>query len=175
MTTLRTLLLIALGVCACAFAADPAPSAPPGVVMRKPFTLTLHIDKEHYFEQNMNAIPYVHEDGVYLMKGDEFGISLDMSGGSIKHVTYQPDLEKADMTFEFRQDVSAEPNGMMLLTIRNRTSKRLMMKALMTVPGHKNAAETSLLPVEPGLTNFESWPHPIVQLYLHDFSASGDR
>ena len=78
------------------------------------------------------------------------------------------DIEKADVTFDFRQEVSGGDDAMMMLTIHNRTSHQLKMRALMTVPDQKKAAETSIIPVEPGLTNFESWPHPIVQLLLHD-------
>jgi hypothetical protein len=156
MNVLRALLIIGLGIGAAA-AADPE------VPMREPFTLTLHVDKDHYYEENIGPMPYVHEGGVYLMKGDRFGISLAVADGKLQAIAYQPDFEKADVTFEFRQE-----DAMMMLTIHNRTSHQLKMKALMTVPGRKNAAETSIIPVEPGLTNFESWPHPIVKLLLHE-------
>ena len=162
MNALRSLLIIGLGASAFAMAADP------DVPMREPFTLTLHVDKEHYYEENIGAMPYVHEGGVYLMKGDRFGVALDVTDGKLQRVSYQPDFEKADVTFEFRQEIDADKNGMMMLTIHNRTSHQLKMKALMTVPGKKGAAETSIVPIEPGLTNFESWPHPIVKLLLHE-------
>jgi len=110
----------------------------------------------------------VHEGGVYLMKGDRFGVSLEVTDGKLQRISYQPEFEKADVTFEFRQEVDANTAGMMMLTIHNRTSHQLRMKALMTVPGRKNAAETRIIPVEPGLTSFESWPHPIVKLLLHE-------
>jgi hypothetical protein len=61
---------------------------------------------------------------------------------------------------------------MMLLTIRNKLKRRLYLDALMTVPGEKEIYKTSILPIEPGLSDFESWPHPIVQLVLRDFRFS---
>jgi len=160
---------VAMGFSAGAFAVE-RPKPGPDVPMRGPFVLNLQVDKEHYYEQNMPAIPYVYENGIYVMKGDRFGVSLEVVDGKLREISYQPDWAKADVTFEFKQVLDADPNGMMLLTIHNRTSHQLQMRALMTVPGQKNAVETSMLPVEPGLTNFESWPHPIVQLLLHDLT-----
>jgi hypothetical protein len=165
-------------LCLCAVAlvsaagASSNESAEPEVTMRKPFVLTLHVDKDHYYEENIGAIPYVYENGVYLMKGDRFGVSLEQKDGNLVQVLYQPDFEKADVTFEFRQEVDADKNAMMRLTMRNRTSLRLKMQAMMTVPGHKGTVATSLLPLEPGLTNFESWPHPIAKLLLHDIEIA---
>jgi hypothetical protein len=46
------------------------------------------------------------------------------------------------------------------------------MKALMTVPGEKDSFETSIVPLRAGLTNFESWPHPIVKLLVHDLQIA---
>jgi len=163
MNPMRTLTLLCLLASSFNTYADEPP-----VPMRAPFVLTLHVDKDHYYEEKIGAMPYVHENGVYLMKGDKFGVSLAVQDGKLQQVTYQPDIEKADVTFDFRQEVDAGQDGMMMLTIHNRTSHQLTMRALMTVPGQKGTAETTILPVEPGLTNFESWPHPIVKLLLHD-------
>src|SRR6185295_3409219 len=85
----RALLIICLGAGGLAMAADPQ------VPMREPFTLTLHVDKDHYYEENIGAMPYVHEGGVYLMKGDRFGVSLAVTDDKLQGVSYQPDFEKA--------------------------------------------------------------------------------
>jgi hypothetical protein len=42
----------------------------------------------------------------------------------------------------------------------------------MTIPGKEEILKTNVLPVEPNLSDFESWPHPIVQLVLRDFRFS---
>jgi hypothetical protein len=39
----------------------------------------------------------------------------------------------------------------------------------LSVPEKKELYKTSVLPVEPSLSNFEAWPHPIVQLVLSNF------
>lgn len=136
--------------------------------MRAPFTLTLHVDRERYYEENVGEMPYVYRNGIYLMKGDRFGVAIDVRDGKLVTVRYQPDLEKADVTFEFTQDVDPDGNAMMMLTLHNRSDYSLKMKALMTVPGKKDSFETSIVPLHAGLTNFESWPHPIVKLLLHE-------
>jgi hypothetical protein len=42
----------------------------------------------------------------------------------------------------------------------------------MTIPGKEEILKTNVLPIEPNLSDFESWPHPIVQLVLRDFRFS---
>lgn len=113
-------------------------------------------------------MPYVADNGVYLFSGESFGVNCIMDGGLISKVLYQPDLSKADIAFEFKQQRSQ--NGrMMLLTIRNNLKRRVQLDALMTVPGDKDVHQTDVLPVEAGHSNTESWPHPIVQLLLRNF------
>jgi hypothetical protein len=80
-----------------------------GIVFREPFTLTLHVDKEHYYEEKFPKIPYVHENDVYLFRGDSFGIDLNITNNAIQSVVYQPNTNKAAVTFQFSQIV--ETNG----------------------------------------------------------------
>ena len=49
------------------------------------------------------------------------------------------------------------------------------MGALTTVPGKKEIYKTSIMPIEARLSDFESWPHPIVQLVLRNFRLSDKR
>ena len=147
---------------------DPAGKTVEDVVFREPFTLNLHVDKENYYEEKFGKIPYVHKGNVYLFKGDAFGLTLDIKDDVIREIKYQPDLEKADVTLNFTQKVQADKTAMMMLVIRNNTEHKLNFGAIMTVPGKKGIAKTSILPVEAGLSGYESWPHPIVQLVLRE-------
>ena len=47
----------------------------------------------------------------------------------------------------------------------------IAMDALMTVPGKKTIAGTTIIPIGAGLSSYESWPHPIVQLVLRNVHA----
>jgi hypothetical protein len=137
-------------------------------VFRQPFTLTLHIDKENYYEEKFPKIPYVHQNDVYLFKGDAFGIDLQITNGVIRKVSYQADAKKAAVSLRFTQEVKDGGDAMMLLVFKNQTGRKLFMDALMTVPGKESARKTSILPIGPGEVGYESWHHPIVQLVLRN-------
>ena len=137
------------------------------LVFREPFTLTLGMDKEHYYEQKFGKLPYVAEKCVFLVKGDSFGIKLMITDGKINGINYQPDSSKADVWFEFEQKKLGE-DLVMMLTIKNKTESRIYMDAVMTIPGKKGVRKTTILPIDAGLTNCENWPHPIVQLVLEN-------
>jgi hypothetical protein len=135
-------------------------------VFREPFTLKLHVDKQHYYEQKIAKTPYVHQNAVFLFKDDEFGLTFDIQNKSIRSVKYQKDLKKADVTLKFTQVILADGTGTMMLHIQNNTKHTLNFDAVMTVHTEKKPMRTSILPVRPGLGLFETWPHPILQLVL---------
>lgn len=108
-------------------------------------------------------------DAVYLFKGDEFGVKLSTGSSGSTVVEYQANLDKSDVTFKLSQMADETGRAMMVLVIRNRTRRELDMKALMTVPGEKGVFPTTIASVQAGLTGYESWPHPIVQLCLSSF------
>jgi len=140
---------------------------------RARFVLKLHIDNEHYYEQAFDRVPYVAEDEVYLFAGETFGINVTITENQLCRITYQRDPAKADVALAFTQEKSSS-GFMMLLVIQNRLKRKLFFDALMTVPEKKEIYKTSVLPVEPNLSNFESWPHPVVQLVLRNFRFSED-
>jgi hypothetical protein len=140
-------------------------------VFRPPFTLRLQVDDRHYYERRFDRVPYVAESNVYLFAGETFGVNVTVAGERVFKLTYRKDPADADVEFAFTQEKS--PDGpTMLLVIHNKLKKRLIMGAVMTVPGEDGVFKTSLLPVEPSLRNFESWPHPIIQLVLRNFRLS---
>lgn len=170
-------LLLLLALVTSALAADKdkeGDAKKPGddPVFRKPFTLRLHIDRENLYEQEIDKVPYVHKDVVYLFKGDEFGLALDIKDNAILSVQHQPDLKKADVTLKFTQDVKPDGTSMMLLHLHNNTRHTVSMDALMTLPGKKGVAKTTVLPLQPSLSGYESWPHPIVQLVLRNIQIA---
>jgi hypothetical protein len=142
-------------------------------VFRDPFSLKLPVDKTHYYEERFDRkIPYVFEKAVYLFHGESFGIKVSTSGDQVTSIYYEKDLSKADVTFEFKQMERKRNSVLTLLVIENKLPRRLYLDALMTVPNRKGVFKTSILPVEAKLQNYESWPHPIVQLVLRNFRFS---
>jgi len=138
-------------------------------VFRAPFDLKLAVDKVHYYQQHFDKIPYVIENDVYLFAGESFGINVTVVDNQIVGVTYQPDSAKSDVWFTFSQEFDDHAPEMMMLTTRNGLKRRLLFDALMTVPGKEGIFRTNILPIDPGLSSYESWPHPIVQLVLRNF------
>ncbi len=163
--------LAVLFLSALTFAQSQADETIQGPVFRAPFVLKLRIDDERYYEQHFDRIPYVMGDDVYLFVGENFGINVMITGSQIFRIIYQPDAAKADVEFAFTQEKSLHGPMMMLVT-QNRLKRRLFFDALMTIPDKKEIYKTSILPVEPGLSSYESWPHPIVQLVLRNFRFS---
>jgi hypothetical protein len=142
-------------------------------VFRSPFVLKIRIDSGHYYEEKFDKVPYVADNEVYLFAGENFGINVTIVENEISQITYQRDPTKANVNFTFTQKES--PSGlMMLLLIRNKLKRSLLLDAKMTVPGQKGIYKTSVLPVKAGLSNVESWPHPIVQLVLGNLRFSED-
>jgi hypothetical protein len=152
-----------------------APSAAPEPVFRSPFSLRLAVDKDHYYEQKFDKVPYVADNDVYLFAGDAFGINLVVADGKVTGIVYQPDTKKADVLLRFSQEKSKSGN-MMMLVVQSKLKQKLFYEALMTVPQKDGIYKTNMLPVEAGLVSYESWPHPIVQLVLKNFrfSESGE-
>lgn len=146
--------------------AQKAASTPKPLPMREAFTLRLKTDKEHYSDIHYDRQPYVKENEVYLFSGDKFGVNLLVKDGRVVGVRYQPDATKADVWFGFEQPKELQDGLSMALTIDNKTKRSVSMEALMSIPGKKDVFKTSILPVKPGKSGLESWPHPISQLVL---------
>lgn len=136
------------------------------VIFRAPFTLKLHIDKENYYEESYSKIPYVHNGDIYLFAGESFGVDADIKDNKIVSLKYQGDPQKSDMALRFTQEINEDGSQMMILRIESRLKQKLYLDAKMTIPGKKGIYKTNILPVDPGLSNYESWPHPIAQLVL---------
>lgn len=134
-------------------------------IFRDPFVLQLPVDDERYYEQKFDKVPFVHENTVLLFNNEKFGIDIKPSENGLFDIVYKKDYEKADVILSFSQ-TKLDKNLMMILEIKNNTKKTLTMDGLMTVPGKKGVKSTSIIPIQAGLSSFESWPHPIVQLAL---------
>jgi hypothetical protein len=162
-----------LTIVSCALLAqEQSPTAEGTPTFREPFTLKLRVDKQHYYEQHFDKVPYVAGSDVYLFVGDHFGVNFTDTKAEFLTVAYQPDSGKADILFAFTQETDGQGNPMMLLSVQNKLNRGFSYVAIMTVPTKKEIIKTHVLHVEARLSNFESWPHPIVKLVLRDFRFS---
>lgn len=155
-----------LGIAITSLPAQTSASRANRPVTREPFTLHLKVDKDHFSDIHYDKQPYVSENEVYLFPGDKFGVNLVVKNDRVAEVRYQPDKTKADVWFGFEQPKELQDGLGMALTIDNKTKRSVSMEGLMSVPGKKDVFKTSILPVKPGKSGLESWPHPISQLVL---------
>jgi len=162
-------------MCLASLAATDKPPSPQtnatqaNLVFREPFTLKLHLDKEHYYEEQYDLrIPFVASNDIYLFSGESFGVNLGVTNGEIIAVTYQKDKAGADIEIQFKQEIQKDDRPMMMLILKSNIKQVLYLDALMTIPEKKGIYNTSILPLKPGLMSYESWPHPIVQLVLRN-------
>ena len=105
---------------------------------------------------------------LFMSPGGKIGV--DLAGavdGSTLSITESPDPKKANLVLTFKQE-----KGMMLFTIQNRTKYWLAYEAGIKTPKRDGLYKTSVMPVGPGLSSFESWPYPIDQLALKNFTFS---
>ena len=163
---------VLLAACIPALSAQSSTPKPKGPVTRQPFTLRLKIDKEHYSDIHYERQPYVRENEVYLFSGDKFGVNIVVKDGRVAEIRYQPDAAKADVWFGFEQPKELQDGLGMALTIDNKMKRGVSMEGLMSIPGKKDVFKTSILPVKPGKSGLESWPHPISQLVLGNLQLS---
>ena len=165
--------LLFLAILSCVLLAPAqSPAAEAAPTFREPFTLKLRVDKQHYYEQHFDKVPYVAGSDVYLFVDDHFGVNLTDTKAEFLTVTYQPNMGKADVLFSLTQETDGKGNPFMMLSVQNKLHRGFSYDALITVPTKKEIVETHVLPVEALLSNFESWPHPIVQLVLRNFRFS---
>jgi len=176
MTSLRPVLAaLVLATGLSSLSAQTSTAKPKSDAMREAFTLRLKVDKEHYSDVHYERQPYVSENEVYLFSGDKFGVNLVIQDARVAEIRYQPDKAKADLWFGFEQPKELQDGLGMTLTIDNQTKRAVSMEGLMSIPGKKDVFKTSILPVQPGKSGLESWPHPISQLVLGNlqFAAEG--
>jgi hypothetical protein len=120
--------------------------------------------------QQQSAAPsetgHIGNNVVFMSPGEKFGVNLaGAADGTALSITEEPNLKKANLVLNFRQEM-----GTMLFTIENRTEHWLTHEAGIRVPKSDRLYKTSVMPLGPHLSNFESWPHPVDQLALKNFS-----
>ena len=113
-----------------------------------------------------NGVPYVTDKGaIVILPGEQFVIAFEIENGKI--VNAQPNPAGGSLSdaveVSFKQIDSS-----MMLTVANNMSKPVKYDATMKAPDDR-MVYTSSCPVDAGLSNFESWPHPIKFLELSNF------
>jgi len=152
--------------------ASPSAKQPP---MRAPFDMKLHLDKspeKPEFIRHFDRTPFIEDGKVYVYAGEVVGINVTLKDNQIVSVAHAPDSGSSDIGFSLKQEKIKEDFNIMMLVTRNGLKRTLTFDASMTLPEGKGSFKTSITPIDPGQSGYESWPNPIVRFVLSNFKLT---
>jgi hypothetical protein len=139
---------------------------------RAAYKLTVVVDKNSFYEEQIKATPYVLPDKtIQLYPGETIHIEILQENGAVKKLTAVKEIKDSSrtVTISFSQSVNKESPGLATLKVTNPFSSRLIYKAKIFLLTQNDWADTNVLPVEPGIAGFEAWPQVITSIILSDW------
>ena len=136
---------------------------------RDPFSLKLAVNGEQYYSMEVNKAPYfVKEKILQIYPGDKLFIETEIKQDTISSmkIVKENKFPKKTIELEFVQDTEDKAHQQMMLTVKNPFDKNLIYDAAMFRVGKDTWSKTSIIPIRPGLINFETWPDVIISLVL---------
>lgn len=144
------------------------------IVTREPYKLQLAVDKENYYSMDVEKSPYfVKENILQIYPGEKLNVETELNDKnefiSMK-VVKENVYPKKTITIEFEQKTLDNDDKQMFLVVKNPFDKQLKYEALMYIVGHDKWLETSIIPIQPNLVNYEMWRDVIITLVLKDWN-----
>ncbi|VXC33845.1 conserved hypothetical protein [Flavobacterium sp. 9AF] len=139
---------------------------------RKAFTLQIAADKEHYYKAEIPESPYFVKDKILqIYCGEKILIECEIKSDTIASMKFVSKNTHPEKTIEinFTQSTENTDNIITMLEVVNPFDKKLIYEAIMFTPIKQQWQPTSIIPIQPKLTNFETWPHGIVTLVLENW------
>jgi hypothetical protein len=143
------------------------------VLTRDTFTLILPIDGVSYYEQEVERSPYFFEGNILqIYPGESLLVEVTLKGDEIALMQVVKENINPERTIqlEFTQKTKDNKSEFMMLKVSNPFDKKLNYQAMMFSVGATEWKKTSIIPVQPGLSSFESWKEVIVSLVLSEWS-----
>lgn len=116
--------------------------------------------------------PYFVKDKIIqLYCGEKVFVECEIAIDSIatmKVVEANINPEKT-IEIDFSQDAEDRTNISTVLKVKNPFNKKLIYDAIIFTPISKTWKRTSIIPIQPNLMNFKTWPHPIITLVLEEW------
>ncbi|SDQ12430.1 hypothetical protein SAMN05421664_0616 [Chryseobacterium soldanellicola] len=139
---------------------------------REAFTLKLAVDSTTFYQQEVARSKYIVKDDILqIYPGEHIFIEAEVKSDRIESMKVVKENKNPSKTIEieFSQNVSGRQNRGMMLHVSNPFDKILHYNAMMNVVGKKGWFKTSIIPIDPKLTNFETWPQVIITLVLSNW------
>jgi hypothetical protein len=132
---------------------------------RKPYKLSIPVDKTSVYEQDLPEGRYVNPDNsVQLYPGESVFVEVIQENGIIKRFTAVKENKHPENTIRinFTQNVKDGVHESMMLMIKNPFKQQLVYDAIIFVMNSNKWAKTDVLSVQPELMGIETWPNVIV-------------
>jgi hypothetical protein len=139
---------------------------------REAFILKLAVDGEQYYNMEVNKTPYfVKEKILQIYPGDQLLIETEIKGDTIfsMKVVAENKFPKKTIILNFAQEIEGRAHLQMMLSVTNPFDKSLIYDAAMYRVGKDSWSKTSIIPIRPGLINFETWADIIITLILENW------
>jgi len=149
---------------------DPAPSPTidpcQSVLCRPAGGIDVRLDKETGTTVSFPPMPYAFKNAIYVRAGDEFSVKYKGLRGNLGDGEYVPSEQGKPPGLHLR--LWQEDDGSTILAIENTMKATMAYDVAMQLPRESKLRNTTALPIRPGLTNYEHWPHPVAQLLLYN-------
>lgn len=139
---------------------------------REAFTLKLAVDSINYYEQEVKESKYFVKDNILqIYPGEHIFIEAEVKNNIIQSMKVVKENKNPEKTIEidFSQKVSGRKSDGMTLQISNPFDKKLNYNAMKYIVGRNEWLKTSIIPIQPKLTNFELWNDVIITLVLNNW------
>jgi len=140
--------------------------------IRPKFNLKLFVNDSTFYQSPMNETSYViKSEMVQIFPGETLYIEADIAKDSLIDLHIVPAIIHKDktITISFSQDHENNIHKQMILKINNPFSESLTYHAHINLMKTKKWVGSSVLPVQPTLESFETWPDIITSIVLSDF------
>lgn len=134
---------------------------------RGSFSIRLIKEDGSVYEQNFEYLyPVIQSNGITLFPGEYVEISGTFENGQLTniHTITEKSSESPLITFKFWQ----EKANMMMLEVNNNSEHDIKYHLAMMPLTEESLFKTSSCPVLAGKFSFETWPHQIYQLLIHE-------
>jgi len=136
---------------------------------RDAFKLNIAVDDSNFYNADIKSSAYVLPDNtIQLYPGETIYVEVELDKKEIKSmktVKENLNLEKT-LTISFSQQTGGKVHKGMTLKIENPFNTKLEYKANIFLMKYNKWAPTSVIPVQPKLTSYETWPDLIVTIAL---------
>jgi hypothetical protein len=119
--------------------------------------------------------PYIFHGVVSVLPGESLMMEGNPSEDDLANLHYVKDVAdpKHTLVVSFRQIVE-QGRARMLLSIANPFDRPVLYRAALMLPGKRMPEDRTACAVKAGGQRIESWPEPVVQLFLIDLHFATD-